>query len=481
MSASAEAGPGGRFWRPAAGIPAPGGSVAPEPGASGRLTGGWPAHRPPPGGRRHRLFLGAGDGGDAAAAFLEERREGSLAPAGAPEDLALDLPGSGAPPESADRLLFPDFHRAFPRREPPAPGRPGPPPPTIANPAYLLAALTRLAGGRADLLFAAREDEVVARAPDLLAGRGGASSLEIVRGNTPPAAPAPAPPVEEALAADEPARPPAEWRRLALHAPNPAARARGAEAAVEADPGDPVARLLLGCSLSERKAPAGAAAAFRRAAEQAPDFAAAHFELGKTLIQLDDLEGALAAFRRTTETLPEFASGWANAGAALGELERPAEALSDLERAAELDPLHHAPSSNLGVTLRDLGRLEEAEAAFRRALELAPDFVFGRYNLAGVVYLRGRHREAVSLFEEARANDPSGSARQRLLLAAARLAAGDEAGALAEYEETFASLDGRMREDMRTVAEWDLKNLARRVGVSPGLRRAADLLKGVRA
>ena len=162
-------------------------------------------------------------------------------------------------------------------------------------------------------------------------------------------------------------------------------------------------------------------------------------------------------------------------------MERPAEALADLERAAELDPLHHAPSSNLGVTLRDLGRLEEAEAAFRRALELAPDFVFGRYNLAGVVYLRGRHREAVSLFEEARANDPSGSARQRLLLAAARLAAGDEAGALAEYEETFASLDGRMREDMRTVAEWDLKNLARRVGVSPGLRRAADLLKRVRA
>ncbi len=480
MSAAAEAGRGGEFWRPATGIPSPGGSCSAEPGASDRLTGGWSAHRPPPGGRRHRLFLGSEDGGDAAAAFLEERSEGAYTLAGAPEDLALDLPGSGAPPESAARLLFPEFHRAFPRREPAAPGRPGPPPPTIANPAYLLAALTRLAGGRADLLFAAREDEVVARAPDLLAGRGGASSLEVVRGNAPPAAPAPAPGADDATAADGP-RTPAESRRLALHAPNPADRARAADAAVEADPDDPVARLLLGCSLSERKDPAGAARAFRLAAERAPDLAAAHFELGKTLIRLDDLEGALAAFRRTTETLPEFASGWANAGAALGELERPAEALADLERAAELDPLHHAPSSNLGVTLRDLGRLEEAEAAFRRALELAPDFVFGRYNLAGVVYLRGRHREAVTLFEEARANDPSGSARQRLLLAAARLAAGDEAGALAEYEGTFASLDGRMREDMRTVAEWDLKNLARRVGVSPGLRRAADLLKRVRA
>lgn len=480
MSAAAEAGRGGEFWRPATGIPSPGGSRSAEPGASDRLTGGWPAHRPPPGGRRHRLFLGSEDGGDAAAAFLEERSDGAFTPAGAPEDLALDLPGSGTPPECAARLLFPEFHRAFPRREPAAPGRPGPPPPTIANPAYLLAALTRAAGGRADLLFAAREDEVVARAPDLLAGRGGASSLEVVRGNAPPAAPAPAPGADDATAADGP-RTPAESRRLALHAPNPADRARAADAAVEADPDDPVARLLLGCSLSERKDPAGAAAAFRLAAERAPDLAAAHFELGKTLIQLDDLEGALAAFRRTTGTLPEFASGWANAGAALGELERPAEALADLERAAELDPLHHAPSSNLGVTLRDLGRLEEAEAAFRRALELAPDFVFGRYNLAGVVYLRGRHREAVTLFEEARAKDPSGSARQRLLLAAARLAAGDEAGALAEYEGTFASLDGRMREDMRTVAEWDLKNLARRVGVSPGLRRAADLLKRVRA
>ena len=334
----------------------------------------------------------------------------------------------------------------------------------------------RLAGGRCDLLFAAPEGELLRRASDLLAGRGGACHLEVRREDLPP----------EAAGEESPADPggagtPADLRRLALHAPGLRQRAEAAEAAVAAEPDHPVGQLLLGSTLGERNRAPEAAEAFRRAAEQAPDLAAAPFELGKILIRLDDLEGALAAFRRATEILPEFASGWANAGAALGELERPAEGLADLRRAADLDPLSHAPISNLGVTLRDLGRLEEAEAAFRRALELAPDFVFGRYNLAGAVYLRGRHAEAVRLFEEAREHDPSGSPRQRLLLAAARLAAGDGEGALAEYRATFDALDGQMRLDLRTVAEWDLRNLARRTGVSADLRRAAALLREVRA
>ena len=219
-------------------------------------------------------------------------------------------------------------------------------------------------------------------------------------------------------------------------------RGEAATAAAEAEPEDPIGHLLAGCAANERKQPAEAAAAFRRALERDDSLAAAHFELGKTMIVLDDLEAALECFRRTTETLPGFAPGWANAGAALGELERPEEALGKLERAADLDPLSHSLASNLGVTLRDLGRLAEAERAFRWALELAPDFVFGHYNLANAVYLQGRHREAVGLFEKAQAMDPSGSDRQRLLLAAARLAAGDVEEALGDYRAVFDSLEG---------------------------------------
>lgn len=473
--------------RPACDWRRPEATPAGDPRLAARLTAGWPAHRPAPGGRSYRLYLSP-DGASAAAALaaaVEERRETTVTPPGGPEDLALRLAELGPPPEGTDAVAVPDFERAFPLRRVRSRGgkTAAPPPlPTIASPMYVLARLMRLTAGKCDLFFAAREAALLRRAPDLFAGRGGACHLEVRREDLPPE-----------TTSDDPAEPPPDpadperaatpeaLRRRALHAPDLRARSEAAEAAAAREPDHAIGQLLLGATLAEQNRPGPAAAAFRRAAERAPALAAAHFELGKVLIRLDDLEGALAAFRRATETLPEFASGWANAGAALGELERPAEGLADLRRAADLDPLNHAPTSNLGVTLRDLGRLEEAEAAFRRALELAPDFVFGRYNLAGAVFLQGRHAEAVRLFEEARAQDPSGSARQRLLLAAARLAAGDADGALAEYRATFDSLSGQMREDMRTVAEWDLRNLARRTGVTAGLRRAVGLLREVRA
>ena len=409
-------------------------------------------------------------------------RAAVVTPALAMEDLALGLHGLGPLPDHADAVLLADFHRAFPCRA--AVRRRGaleetPPLPVVATPAYVLARLGQLGCGARTLVASAREDEIVRRAADLLAGRGAACQFEVAREPVPPASPAEVTgPGETEL---ETAGSAADLRRIALHAPAGPVRARAAAAATETDPDDPIGHLLAGCSANERKKPAEAADAFRRAIERDDSVAAAHFELGKTMIVLDDLEAALASFRRTTETLPEFAPGWANAGAALGELERPEEALGKLERAAGLDPLSHSLASNLGVTLRDLGRLPEAERAFRWTLELAPDFVFGHYNLANAVYLQGRHREAVGLFEKAQAMDPSGSDRQRLLLAAARLAAGDVEEALRDYRGVFDSLEGQMRLDMRTVAQWDLRRLAERTGVSPGLKRAAELVRAVRA
>ena len=398
------------------------------------------------------------------------------------EDLPLRLHAPDPIPTRVATILLADFHRAFPCRH--AIRRRGrleetPPLPALATPGYVLARLSRLGAGSRNLIVSAEEGALVRRAPDLLAGRGAACQFEVAREPAPPASPAAVTgPGEPELENAENA---ADLRRIALHAPTGSVRARAAAAATDADPDDPVGHLLAGCSANERKQPGEAAEAFRRASERDDSLAAAHFELGKTMIVLDDLEAALESFRRTTETLPEFAPGWANSGAALGELERPDEALGKLERAADLDPLSHSLASNLGVTLRDLGRLAEAERAFRRALELAPDFVFGHYNLANAVYLQGRHREAVGLFEEAQAMDPSGSDRQRLLLAAARLASGDLEEALRDYRAVFDSLEGQMRLDMRTVAQWDLRRLAERTGVSPGLKRAAEFIRSVSA
>lgn len=465
-------------------VPAPAeSSGASRPGDAVSSASGWPPHRAPPGGGNWRLFLSRdGDAARAAATASVSAQDGVVAPALEMDDLPLGLHRLDAVPDRAEAVLLSDLHRAFPCRA--SVRRRGhleetPPLPAIATPAYVLARLTQLGAGTRTLAASAREDEIVRRATDLLAGRGAACQLEVAREPVPPCSPAAvtgpgAPELERAGGASE-------LRRIALHAPLGSVRARAAEAAAAADPDDPVGHLLAGCAANERKQPAEAAAAFRRALEREPLLAAAHYELGKTMIVLDDLEAALESFRRTTEALPDFAPGWANAGAALGELERPVEALGNLERAADLDPLSHSLASNLGVTLRDLGRLEEAENAFRRALALAPDFVFGHYNLANAVYLQGRHREAVGLFEKAQAMDPSGSDRQRLLLAAARLAAGDLEGALRDYRTVFDSLEGQMRMDMRTVAQWDLRRLAERTAVNADLKRAVELVRSVRA
>ena len=457
-----------------------------DPRATARLTGGWPAHRAPAEGKDWRLFLeSASDDRPRAAALAVVHETAGDALVVAPPDpaaLALFVHEAGPLPPHAATLALPDFHRAFPCRAPIV-GRKGrkeiPPPPVIATPAYVLARLRHLGADRTHLIAWAREDELVLRASDLLAGRGAACRLAVTRAAAPPASPAlPSGPDGEELRRTSSGE---ALLVIALHAPESAVRWEAADRAATANPASALGHLLHGVALAEAREHPGARDAFRRAIERDDSLAAAHFELGKTMIVLDDLEAALECFRQTTKTLPGFAPGWANAGAALGELERPEEALGKLERAADLDPLSHSLASNLGVTLRDLGRLAEAERAFRWALELAPDFVFGHYNLANAVYLQGRHREAVGLFEKAQAMDPSGSDRQRLLLAAARLAAGDVEDALRDYRAVFDSLEGQMRLDMRTVAQWDLRRLAERTGVGPGLKHAAEFVRSVRA
>jgi Flp pilus assembly protein TadD len=217
--------------------------------------------------------------------------------------------------------------------------------------------------------------------------------------------------------------------------------------------------------------------ALKRAVELDPELPSARYELGKALSQADDLAGAVAQFRMTTALLPEYASAWGNLGAALGELEDFEGASSALARAVDLDPGNAALHSNLGVSYRDQGRLSDAETCFRRALALDPDFVFGHYNLAHGLFLAGRYAEAIEVFEKAQSMDRTRSTRQALLLACARLASGDMAGAHREYREVFGRLAESSRKDHRAAAEWDLKQLAQRTGVTPELKETASLLR----
>ncbi len=405
--------------------------LAPEPSPPGVSIGEIVRAPKAPSERPWLLFVGEnGAALEHAARSFFPRGLPILSP---PESPPLWLAVEELPPpaiEGARTLYVPRIERGF---------QDGPL--SATSPLYLLPRLTHLASEGAPLTFIATaiESELERRARNVLAQRGLASRLEIRR--------IPG----EACDAVEP--------RPSLEPPEEAALAFVFRAGG-----------LRGTD---------AISALKRAIELDPELPCAHYELGKALIQEDDLEGAVAEFRKTVALLPEYASAWGNLGAALGELRDFAGATSALERAVALDPENAPLVSNLGVAFRDQGHFSEAEALFRRALEIHPSFVFGHYNLAHTLFLAGRYSEAIKTFEKAQSMDGTRSTRQALLLACARLASGDREGAHRDYREVFARLPEPSREDHRAVAEWDLKELGKRAGVTPELRETEGLLRSL--
>jgi tetratricopeptide (TPR) repeat protein len=266
---------------------------------------------------------------------------------------------------------------------------------------------------------------------------------------------------------------------LGLATGEPALRERAYRHALSIAPESALSHLCLASAFSEQGKGREGIAELRNAIELEPELDVAHYELGKGLIRTDDLAGAAAAFRRTVELLPEYAPAWSNLGAALGELGDLPGAVEALTQAVAHDRFSHVLHNNLGVTYRNLGRLEEAESEFELVLRLAPDFVFGQYNLAHTHYLQGRYPKAVATFEKAQGMDPSRSPRQSLLLAVTRLASGDTEGAERDYREVFGRLSGQPKKDMLTVAEWDLRQVARDRKGDATLKRALVLIRGL--
>jgi tetratricopeptide (TPR) repeat protein len=313
---------------------------------------------------------------------------------------------------------------------------------SAASPLYLLPRLAQLASEGAPLMFVATatESELPSRAASVLAQRGLASRFEIRRVSG---------------KRDAHRDPAPSWEDL--------------QGALQSREETALAHVFRSTG----------AESLKRAVELDPELPCARYELGKALIQADDIEGAVAQFRETVALLPEYASAWGNLGAALGELKDFEGASSALARAVSLDPENAPLHSNLGAVRRDQGRLREAEELFRRAVEIDPAFTFGHYNLAHALFLEDRYDEAIEIFEKAQSLDRGRAPRQALLLACARLASGDAAGAEREFRAVFERLSGASREQHLAVAEWDLKQLAKKTGATPALKEIAGLLRSI--
>ncbi len=203
----------------------------------------------------------------------------------------------------------------------------------------------------------------------------------------------------------------------------------------------------------ERSAIARAHAAFASILSSTPDYAPAHIGLANAyslryestradhVPDRDALTQALHHAREACRLHPESGEAWATLGAILAQARLSAEGIAAARRSISLEDenwRHH-------LRLAYVSWGEERLRAARRALKLLPGFAFGHWLAATVHVARGALDAAQSELEAgtiAQDGQPPGSrfgtSGLHFLLGLVRLARGDEAAALVEFERELA-------------------------------------------
>lgn len=246
--------------------------------------------------------------------------------------------------------------------------------------------------------------------------------------------------------------------------------------AVELDPSYPSAHFKLGNSWLARGENQRAAEAFERAlalddqaethaglglalfrlgrfAEAEPHFARAlaldpddpdpALGLAGTLAQLGRVDEAIEAYRKVLALAPDGAEAHARLATLLLQRGEAAEALEHARRALALPPETAQEHHDLGRCLEALGRTDEALHAYREARRLAPDVpepcaAIARLLLASPDPAPAARAEALTLAERADTLTRSKRADVLEVLAQARAASGDLAGAASALELALA-------------------------------------------
>jgi len=212
------------------------------------------------------------------------------------------------------------------------------------------------------------------------------------------------------------------------------------ERAIEADPEQPDAYVELGRYYGLMGEPLLARATFERWLARHPDDADMLINAGLTLFDAGDYGPALEFFERAVDAAEDAEQRLgaltfrANALDMLGRYE---EAVAAYEGVIAEDARWWEAHANLGICHARSGRPEEAEAAFRRGLEACPGSPEIRDELAAhLLAYGGDPREALALAEEAVALG-SDEIRHLYTLGEARLANGDEEGAMDAYRRVL--------------------------------------------
>jgi tetratricopeptide (TPR) repeat protein len=192
---------------------------------------------------------------------------------------------------------------------------------------------------------------------------------------------------------------------------------------------------------NETKRYDAALADFDQAIALNPNVAKVWLNKGNVLAAMGRNGASLAAFDRAIALGPNLADAWNNRGALKLQMRDNAGAIADCSRALELDRSHRDAYANRSLAYIQLGQFDKAIPDSRRAVELQPARPDNYLQLGTIGFAlsrMARYGESVAAFDEAIRQAPPGEPRMAayyLYRSAARLGAGDKAGALADARE----------------------------------------------
>lgn len=228
---------------------------------------------------------------------------------------------------------------------------------------------------------------------------------------------------------------------------NPGLAEEQALEVLNAVPGYPPARLLLGSAQRLLGDPAAALELFDQLVSEQPMWVPAHFERGLTLAALGRGNEAIECLRRTIELKPDHTEAWRILGdhlSAIGDSEAAEAAYSrhiscsskdpELQKAAAAmlqNDMHTAEQilkRRLSRSPTDVpavrmlaevavrcGREDDAFNLLARCLELAPGFAAARFNYAVLLHRRNQSSAALTELERLLLEDPNNPSYRNLV------------------------------------------------------------------
>jgi Flp pilus assembly protein TadD len=177
--------------------------------------------------------------------------------------------------------------------------------------------------------------------------------------------------------------------------------AKTAGRALELNPHNETALLILAKLHAKRGQAAEAIAKFRTILEFNPDFEEVHFLLGQLLLQHGDFVEAVAHLRAAVKTQPQYLAANRELAAREASQGRTETAVLLLRAAVELEPDDAGLRVGLAELLARRGRFADALAQYERAVQLRPGDAELHASLGYMLVLTGRRAEAVAAWTEA--------------------------------------------------------------------------------